>query len=47
MELVYGDCVALYPHMSEKIGTNGYNIRTAQCSCSARTMGAQFAPRRK
>ena len=25
MELVYGDCVALYPHMSEKIGTNGYN----------------------
>ena len=47
MELVYGDCVALYPHMSEKISTNGYNIRTAQCSCSARTMGAQFAPRRK
>ena len=47
MELVYGDCVALYPHMSEKIGTNGYNIRTTQCSCSARTMGAQFAPRRK
>ena len=47
MELAYGDCVALYPHMSEKIGTNGYNIRTAQCSCSARTMGAQFAPRRK
>ena len=25
MELAYGDCVALYPHMSEKIGTNGYN----------------------
>ena len=27
--------------------TTAWTIRTAQCSCSARTMGAQFAPRRK
>ena len=32
---------------STQCATTAWTIRTAQCSCSARTMGAQFAPRRK
>ena len=32
---------------STQCAITAWTIRTAQCSCSARTMGAQFAPRRK